>query len=166
MHWGRTQLTPVSFYYVQMYIKLTCAVIVMYKFVHIPGSPLCKYVNIYPRPPVCCKYVLYLPATLRVPVLLDDWGTQRSPFKKPQPVFFFKSSDDSNQQPNKIALQFLFRTHGPHCTNVNIYPQPPVASFILVIPSLNLVVSCPYVSYYLYLHTFMLFRSTCSGIFL
>ena len=37
-----------------------------------------------------------------------------------------------------------------------------MASFILVIPSLNLVVSCPYVSYYLYLHTFMLFRSTCS----
>ena len=41
-----------------------------------------------------------------------------------------------------------------------------VDCFILVIPSLNLVVSCPYVSYYLYMHTFMLFRSTCSGIFL
>ena len=38
--------------------------------------------------------------------------------------------------------------------------------FILVILSLNLVVSCPHVLYYLYLHTFMLFRSTCSGIFL
>ena len=36
------------------------------------------------------------------------------------------------------------------------------SSISIVIPSLNLVVSCPYVLYYLYLHTFMLFRSTCS----
>ena len=32
-----------------------------------------------------------------------------------------------------------------------------VDCFILVIPSLNLVVSCPYVSYYLYKHTFNAF---------
>ena len=35
----------------------------------------------------------------------------------------------------------------------------------LVIPSLNLIVSCLHVSYYLYLHTFMLFRSTCLWLF-
>ena len=32
--------------------------------------------------------------------------------------------------------------------------------FILVIPSLNLIVSSPYVSYYLYMHILCVFRST------
>ena len=35
----------------------------------------------------------------------------------------------------------------------------------LVIPSLNLVASCLHVSYYLYMHTFMFFRSTCLWLF-
>ena len=38
--------------------------------------------------------------------------------------------------------------------------------FILVIPSLNLIVSCPYVLYYLYMHILCVFRSTLLGTFL
>ena len=56
-----------------------------------------------------------------------------------------------------------------HCTKCKLY-LPTTNLWLVFYPnnpkSLNLVVSCPYVSYYLYLHTFMLFRSTCSGIFL
>ena len=84
-------------------------------------------------------------------------GTQRSPFKLPMSGILTPGHVDKN----KIALQ-LFLDPWSTLFKFKIFTHDhQVASFILVIPSLNLVVSCPHVSYYLYLHTFMLFRSTC-----
>ena len=62
---------------------------------------------------------------------------------------------------NKSAWTFLL---GPMVHYVNCKYLPTTILW-LVIPNLNLVVSCPHVSYNLYLHTFMLFRSTCLRLF-
>ena len=66
--------------------------------------------------------------------------------KKTLARVFLSRDDSSKLEQDRAAI--LFRTHGPHCIYVNFYPRPLWLVFILVIPSLNLVVSCPYVSYY------------------
>ena len=66
----------------------------------------------------------------------------------------------SHRPPNKSMP--AAGTHGSinPCIMV-FYPVTcPVDCFILVIPSLNLVVSSPYVLYYLYMHILCVFRST------
>ena len=46
------------------------------------------YIYIYLKKPMCCKYVLYLLATL-CGDLLDDWGPNGPHFKNPSQGFFF-----------------------------------------------------------------------------
>ena len=109
----------------------------------------------------CCKYV-NISSTQRLHSATRRPGTQRSPFYKPLLGLLYFDLDKSKQD----RIVWLWDPWSP----VYIVHYLPTTNlwlvFILVILSLNLVVSCPYVSYYLYLHTFMLFRSTCSGIFL
>ena len=104
-----------------------------------------------------CKYL----PTSHLRSCLDDWGP-KGPLLLTLWVFFILRPVMTRTR----SLPFFLWDPWSPVQTVYIYPRPPVASFILVIPSLNLVVSYPYVLYYLYLHTFMLFRSICSGIFL
>ena len=134
----------------------------MYIFVHFSGPPLCKYVKYLRRPPTCCKYVLYLPhrnAILPCTVTGDPMVPH---FKNPMSGFFYLHNDLVQEQDRFVHI---FRTHGPPCKYFIFTHDHLWLVFILVILSLNLVVSCPYVSYYLYLHIFMLFRSTCLWLF-
>ena len=115
------------------------------------------------KPPVSCIYV-HIPHSTHCVLSCSTIGDPKVPFfKTPSQGFLY--IDDSSCLQNKIAYTIIFGPMVLIVQIVNIYPLPPVASFILVILSLNLVVSCPYVSYYLYLHIFMLFRSTCLWLF-
>ena len=121
IHGGRTQPTPVSFavctyvhnYPVLLHLCTNCT------YTWLPCVNM--YIYIYLKPPMCCKYVLYLLATLRG-ILLDDWGPNGPHFKNPS-LGFFLSRDDSSQVEQDCAA-ILFQTQGPHCIHVNIYPRP------------------------------------------
>ena len=131
-----------------MYI-LSSSVPVMYKmYIYLPSCVNMHY--IYLQASSELYICIYTSLNASRPVLLDDWGPKGPLLKKPQ-LFFFLHIDGSSWR-NKIAYTIIFGPMVLIVQNLNIYPLPPVAGFILVILSLNLVVSCPYVSYYLYLH--------------
>ena len=121
--------------------------------------------------PVLAFYVHYVHSTwylivvymyisqARLLFVLRLWlGTQRTPFMLPMPGILLH-----RLEPITRARDPLFGTQGPLCNFFCIYL--PMTIMWLVIPSLNLVVSCLHVLYYLYLHIFMLFRSSCSWLF-
>ena len=59
---------------------LSCVVAFMYTL-YIYLAPLCKYVNIYLKPPMCCKYVYNIYSQrYAVTCPAQRLGTQRSPF--------------------------------------------------------------------------------------
>ena len=142
---GRSRSTPVHAVHKYLCTTLTCAFFLMYIFVHSTwnGQISCIYVFTKQR-----HQLRFFDRRLgpKGPLLIY-----------PSRVFYLH---DSSTRTRSCCTLFL----DPWSTlyKLKIFTHVHlVASFILVIPCLNLVVSCPYVSYYLYLHTFMLFRSTC-----
>ena len=104
-------------------------------------------------------YILYIvPGDPTVaPLLRPKKGTRTVPFSYPALRGFLPRDRDKN----KSASTFLSLDPGSTCKFVNIYPQPPVASYsnpkdsISLSPAFLYCIMCTCIC-------FMLFRSTCS----
>ena len=124
-------------------------------------------------------YILYIvPAALRVLPSATSQGTQKVPFSSAvlcgAPLFDLKGTRTvpffiaalrgillhDLVWRNKSASLFIFGTQGPLCCKY--FSKNHLWLVIVILKSLNLVVSCIPVLYYVYCICFMLFRSTCS----
>ena len=138
---------------------------VVHIFMYISILCLFQYVQMYIVPGTgCILYILYIFTSCHDCDTCSLLGTQRSPFYEPCRVFFISTTCEQEQ--DQVILHLGPMVPCKYCKYLPTTNLWIVFVFILVILSLNLVVSCPYVSYYLYLHIFMLFRSICSDIFL
>ena len=133
----------------------TCVHIYLCTIICLVPAPYVHYVHsTWFRQPV---YIVYNRKHASTMLHGFDWGPKGPLLCCPSRAFYFPTSSQEQEH--------VYPLLGPRVHYVKFCIYLPTTTLWLVIPSLNLIVSCLHVSYYLYLHTFMLFRSTCLWLF-